>query len=194
MMRLLLLLSVVLAVAVSVAAGEGRVNDRNEYCVSSSCFARETPIGTSNVPLRGAGTLRWWGFRVYSAAFYTASRAEDTGEFLGREPHRLVISYYRDIKAADIVKATNVALDQNPDVDREAVQPAFDRINASYVDVKPGDRYELVYEPGVGTSLVHNGTLIDTIPGEEFARALFGIWLSPHALSSSLRHKLLNHR
>ena len=194
MLRLWLLLGMLVALSLVAPASEGRINDRNEYCVSSSCFPRETTIGEATVALRGAGTLRWWGFRVYSAAFYTASRSDDTASFLGKEPHRLVISYYRDIKAADIVKATNVALDQNPDIDRAAVQPAFDRINASYVDVKAGDRYELVYDPAVGTSLLHNGTLVDTIPGEDFAAALFGIWLSPHALSSSLRHKLLNHR
>lgn len=179
---------------VGVVSAEGSRNAAGQYCVSSTCFDGETRIGAAAVPLRGAGTLRWWGFRVYSAAFYTANRNDPPEVFLGKEPHRLVLQYYREISARDIVKATEMSLDKNPALDRAAVQPSFDRINALYVDVRKGDQYELVYEPGVGTSLVYNGTVVDTVAGEDFARALFGIWLSPYTLSTSLREKLLTHR
>jgi hypothetical protein len=81
-----------------------------------------------------------------------------------------------------------------PESEVARVRGSFDHINSLYEDVREDDRYELVYEPGVGTTLVFNGEEVDTIEGPEFARALFGIWLADHALSEPLRDRLLGKR
>jgi hypothetical protein len=59
---------------------------------------------------------------------------------------------------------------------------------------QPGDRYALTYLPGVGTELSLNGRPLGTIPGEDFAAALFSIWLGPHPLDDDLKRTLLASR
>ncbi len=60
--------------------------------------------------------------------------------------------------------------------------------------MKPGDRYSLTYLPGEGTELAKNGVPLALVPGEDFARAYFGIWLGEDPLDRDLRDQLLKER
>ena len=82
-------------------------------------------------------------------------------------------------------------LAKNDANDMRALRERLDRINSWYVDVKSGDSYELRYHPESGTTLVFNGTDVGTIEGDDFARAIFGIWLSDVCIDKSFRDKLL---
>ena len=57
------------------------------------------------------------------------------------------------------------------------LQSRIDNLAALYRDVKPGDRYALTYIPDEGTTLSLNGETLGSIPGDDFARAVFAIWL-----------------
>jgi hypothetical protein len=43
--------------------------------------------------------------------------------------------------------------------------------------IQKNDVFDLVYIPGTGLEASKNGTLLETISGLEFKKALFGIWL-----------------
>jgi hypothetical protein len=46
-------------------------------------------------------------------------------------------------------------------------------------DPKEGDMYEIAYLPGKGVTVAMNGEMQgDPVPGLEFKKAMFGIWLS----------------
>jgi len=47
------------------------------------------------------------------------------------------------------------------------------------------------YLPGVGTSVELGGAVVDTIPGADFAHALFAIWLGPDPVDARFRTALL---
>jgi peptidoglycan-associated lipoprotein len=62
------------------------------------------------------------------------------------------------------------------------VRAELDRLLAAFSDeITDGEKFDLVYVPGKGTSVIKEGELKDTIPGLEFKRLLFGIWLSDKA-------------
>jgi Chalcone isomerase-like len=65
-------------------------------------------------------------------------------------------------------------------------------LHALYENVKPGDRYSLIYIPGRGTELALNKTSKGTIEGADFAAASFAFWLGQKPLDRSLRDQLLN--
>ena len=67
----------------------------------------------------------------------------------------------------------------------------LDALHALYRDVEEGDRYRLTYVPGVGTTLALNGQPLGTIPGADFARDYFGIWLGPEPINESFRDQIL---
>jgi hypothetical protein len=58
-------------------------------------------------------------------------------------------------------------------------------------EIKKGDVYDLVYEPGKGTLIYKNGKLSATIPGADFKKALFGIWLCDKPAQESLKAAML---
>ena len=67
----------------------------------------------------------------------------------------------------------------------------IDYHNSLYVDVEPGDRYAITYVPGVGTELSLNGEALGVIEGEDFAAALFALWLGDKPLDKRFRANLL---
>ena len=154
-------------------------------------FDSVAAIGGRAVPLRGATLCRWRGFKVYTAAFYAVPEARSSDEVLGDVPKRLVLHYEREIPKEDIIEATVRTLRENPKVNLAELQPRLDLIYSWYQDVKEGDRFSLDYVPGEGSELFFNGESRGVIPGADFARAFFGIWVSEHPISKKYQKRLL---
>ncbi len=154
-------------------------------------FEGATELPSGIIPLRGATLCRYWGFKVYTAAFYTAPSARTIDEILGPAPKRLVLYYNRSIDREDIIESAEHALGKNPDVNREALRERLNRIYGWFEDVRKGDRFWLDYTPGEGSALYFNGSLKGVIEGEDFARAFYGIWLSDYSLDNDYRDRLL---
>jgi len=155
-------------------------------------FNREFRANDAVLTLRGYGLLRYMIFvKAYVAAFYLPEsvRSEDA---LADVPKHLEIEYFHPITAQDFAKATSSSISQNTSlVTYQGMKPKVDELNALYRDIAPGDRYALTYTPGRGTTLSWNGRPLGTVAGREFAAALFGIWLGPNPLDSSLKRHLL---
>jgi len=187
------MLALMLFVSLLVAGTNAQTNPgaTQEVCVSGTCFAGETTLSNGALPIRGAGTLTYLGFKVYSAALYARPEATRLVDSDTSEPLGLVLHYHRKISREDINKSTLQALAENPNVSIIQIRKPLDQMITYHQDVQPGDRYELTYEPGRGMRVVFNGAEKGVVPGDEFARAYLGMWLSDHPLSKSLREKLM---
>lgn len=160
--------------------------------VAKTEFPAEATIGSATVPLRGRHLLTWWGFKVYTAAFYAEpDRASYDAMLAADSPRKLVLRYHRRIEAADIARATEEMVGKNPNVDIAALRERLDRLYACYSDVRDGDEYGVAYDSEARTTTVAlNGKIQCTIEGEDFAAAFFGIWLGPHSISPEMSRKL----
>lgn len=187
-MRSVQVLSLVAIAAFLAASPEGLAR---EISVSGVKFEKTTPSPSGPLPLRGATLCRYWGFKVYTAAFYVDPQARSLEEILGLAPKRLVLYYNRSIDREDLVEATEQALRRNPDVNLPAIRTRLDRLYRWFEDVDKGDRFRLDYIPGEGSTLYFNGRPRGVIEGEDFARALFGVWLSDYSLNEDYRDRLL---
>jgi hypothetical protein len=58
-------------------------------------------------------------------------------------------------------------------------------------EIKEGDIFELWYIPGAGLKSYKNGQLKSTIPGADFKKAFFGIWLSDTPVDEDLKKEML---
>lgn len=155
--------------------------------VNNVRFDAAITIGDTSVPLKGAALFEWIKFDVYTGAFYAPADARGSAGMLAIDtPRALILHYHRPIKARDFIKSGEHFLKKNPTVNLEKMRPSLDKINAAYRDVRKGDEYKLVYEPGQGTTLFLNNVSLVKINDAEFARAYFGIWLSDHSLDSEL--------
>lgn len=142
--------------------------------------------------LIGGGELRFFGFSVYSAQFW--SQGEASGAPLEQaEPFALELTYQRSISREDLVAASL------KEIRRLAVKPlsstqlaGWEReMMRAFVDVRSGDRITGVYQPGEGARFYVGDTLQHQVADEAFARAFFSIWLDPRTRNPELRSRLL---
>lgn len=160
--------------------------------VERAAFPRAVEVPGARLVLEGAGLFRWKYFvKVYAAAHYVGEEAR------GRPadadvPRRLEIAYFVGISGEDFGRAADELLADALPPDRLAsLRSRLDDLHRAYVDVKAGDRYALTYVPGRGTELALNGAPIALIPGADFARAYFGIWIGKRPIDDGLRDALL---
>ncbi len=142
--------------------------------------------------LNCVGLMRYmYVLKGYVAGLYLADE-EHAEDVLADVPKRLELSYFWDIAGADIGDAGDKLVAQNVDAETlTRLRPQLDQIRALYENVRPGDRYALTYVPGRGTELALNGKPKGTIPGADFARAYFAIWLGAKPIDADLKKQLL---
>jgi hypothetical protein len=141
--------------------------------------------------LVGGGSLHYaWVFTVMVAALYLPS-AVPPDHALDDVGKRLEFHYRHAIHAADFVTATARTIRVNSGPDAIArIRPKIDQLDRLYVDIHPGQTYALDYAPGRGTRLLLDGRVLGTMPGRDFAAALFAIWLGPQPLDGHLYRAL----
>ena len=171
-------------------ANAGRIEDVH--------FSDEISIEDDAVPilhLHGLGLLRYRIlFRGYVAALYLPDGVSGD-RALDDLPRRLELSYFWAIKGKDFAHAADALLARSLDPEQvSGLRERLDTFHLAYRDVEPSDRYSLTYRPGVGTELRLNDEPLVTVPGNDFARAYFGIWLGDHPLDEELRNDLLRRR
>lgn len=160
-------------------------------CPHGACFPPEREVAGQKLPLRGSGLLQYLKLDMYSGAFYAPEGVDTPAEAQADIPKSLILHYHRGIKVKWMNEAAEKILKKNPEVDFSALQDRLDQIAAAYEKVGKDDRYELRYTPGTGTTLLLNDREIITLPGEDFARAYMGIWLSETPANKKFRDKLL---
>lgn len=160
-------------------------------CKKKICFEASRQISGSNLPLHGVELLEYVMLDLYTAALYAPAQNTTIESILGNTPKSLILHYHRTIKKELMIRASRDRIQKNSANNPAQLEDRLKQLDAAYQKVTQGDRYELRYEPGTGTSLILNGKLQATIPGEDFQQAFFGIWLSEVPLNKKLRDKLL---
>jgi Chalcone isomerase-like len=155
-------------------------------------FDREVTVGGVELTRKGVSPLTvGYIFKVHVAAFYQPKESGPS-DVLADQPRRIVIEYLRDIAREDYISAGEDMMARHHSKEEiEAIREGINQINALYQDVKKGDRYSITYLPGVGTTLQFNDEVKGTIPGAEFARVYFSIWLGDKTPYKDFRDRLV---
>lgn len=158
-------------------------------------FSEQVEIVDQRLPLFGLGLLRYRVvFRGYVGGLYLPRGVEAT-QVLSDVPKALELYYFWDIEGRFFGESAITLLERTHGPDRVArMRPQLDRLHALYRDVEAGDRYRLSYVPGRGTTLAYNGEELGTVPGADFARDYFGIWLGEDPINDSFRDQILSGR
>jgi hypothetical protein len=153
---------------------------------ASFSFAKEPPHIKNmmgQVQLQGLGRLNFWGFHVYDANLYRGA-AKDSQEFA------LEVRYQRSFSGEAIASRTMDEMKNLGVADAQAA--TWGKELASILpNIEPGQTITAIYIPKQGTSLFHDGKKISQIPGPDFAKAFFGIWLDSKTSVPKLRADLL---
>ena len=96
----------------------------------------------------------------------------------------------RDVSRKQFVQALEKGIMRNSAPAMPTLRVRLDRLEKALPALKKGNVLRFTYLPGAGTLVRGQGREM-TIPGKDFADALFSVWLGPKPVNGSLKRKLL---
>ena len=129
---------------------------------------------------------------VYVAGLYLEEKSEDGGEILAADgARRLSMRFVRSVSREDQVKHWSEGFEKNANKELPALRDRIRTLESWMVDVNEDDTITITYVPEKGTTVEIRGKVAGTIPGADFGRAMFSLWLGPSPPNSGLKDGLL---
>jgi hypothetical protein len=130
-------------------------------------------------------------FKAYVIALYLKKPTTDARIAIQTdETKRVVITMLRDVGRQVFAEAIESAMMRNSASSMPTLRARLDLLEQAVPDLSKGDVLDLTWEPGAGTLVRGQGKSI-TIPGKDFADALFSVWLGPKPVEDALKRALL---
>lgn len=139
--------------------------------------------------VQGTARLRYLLWDVFDATLWTQAGFRGAQYF--EYAFALELRYLRRFSSEALVDSSlqEICRAGSLDASKEAAWTAA--MQSAFTDVQPGDRITGVHRPGAGVRFYFNGRLRASVEDAVFARAFFGIWLSPTTSEPRLRSALL---
>ncbi|MCB9772329.1 MAG: chalcone isomerase family protein [Candidatus Omnitrophica bacterium] len=154
-------------------------------------IAIKNAFNLNNMVLLGTALKKFLAFRVVTVDLYI-ERGYGSDDVLSDVTKRLEVNYHVNIPKHELDRATVKGIEKNYSQDQmAALMPQIDQINSYYPDIKSGDQIAVTYVPGVGSQVELNGELRGVVPGSDFAKAFFSIWLGDNPVDKNAKLKLL---
>jgi outer membrane protein OmpA-like peptidoglycan-associated protein len=139
-------------------------------------------FGKTILLLNGGGTRVAFMNDVYVAGLYLEKPMTDPAAIKDAdEPMAIRMHVTNDFFASskNITKALNNGFRNSvPRGDLTPIQEEVDRFKATFADeILDDQEFDIVYLPGTGVSVYKDGVLKDTIPGAEFKKSVWSIWM-----------------
>ena len=96
------------------------------------------------------------------------------------------------VTADAMKKALSDGLEKSTNNNTGPILNEIEQLSSSFnSDVSSGDFYEFIYIPEIGTHVLKNDELVELIPGFDFKKAFFGIFLSDNPIQKNLKKAML---
>lgn len=182
----------IVLLAFAVTAGSAAAGRRAGVTMADTVTVGGTQLHLNGMGLREA---TWLKVDVYVAGLYVERVSSDPAKLLASDQTKLlVLRFKRDVGHDDIAKAWSEGFRNNPTVPYAQLKRSIDQLNAWMPSFKEGDTLAFLYIPGKGVAVDINNQRKGIIAGDDFARALYSIWLGPNPPGGDLKRGLLgNH-
>jgi hypothetical protein len=156
-------------------------------------FPDTVTVAGKNLLLNGMGLRQKLFFNLYAGALYLESKSDDDSAILRADaPKRLVLHFlYKEVNREKMVRSFRQGFKENTGAQMGELKPQISRLLDALEPMKKGDELSVTYVPGTGTTLALRGVDKLTIPGLDFAKAFFAIWLGPLPPTDDLKDGLL---
>jgi hypothetical protein len=151
-------------------------------------------INNTNLQLNGAGLRTKVVIKVYAGGLYLLQKETDPAKIItADEPMAIRMNFiHSKVSKESLVNAWNEGLANATNGNTAAIEKEIKEFNGYFQeDAKKGDVYDVIYLPGQGISVEKNGKRKGPIPGLEFKKAVFGIWLGEKPADAKLKKGML---
>jgi hypothetical protein len=160
--------------------------------VGGVTFDDRVTVGDETLVLNGAGLRTKLFIKVYAAALYLPAKQGDAGRILAADqPRRTVLHFLYDVDRQKMCDAWDEALAGNTPQASAELKKQFATLCTWMDDVESGERMVFTYVPGSGTTVQVAGETKGTLPGKDFADALWAAWIGAKPATKDLRAGLL---
>ncbi|KNZ33406.1 MAG: hypothetical protein AD742_07215 [Methylibium sp. NZG] len=149
----------------------------------------EVAAGLAGARLLGNGRLTYFGLHVYDARLWVGDGF--AADNYAKLPLALELEYARALVGKLIAERSLDEMKRAGGFSDEQGQRWLAAMTQMFPDVVKGDRLTGLHRPGEAANFYLNGKVRGEVRDAEFAKAFFGIWLSPKTSEPKLRAALL---
>ena len=162
--------------------------------ISASDVPQTIEFEGSNLILNGQGTRVVFFMKVYEGSLYLENKNSDADEIINSNTSMaLRIDVTSEMVTADAMKkALSEGLIKSTNNNISHISDEIEQLSSSFNSaVASGDFYEFIFVPKIGTHVLKNNELVELIPGFDFKKAFFGIFLSNNPIQKNLKKAML---
>jgi len=186
-MKKIILLMTVLSV---VSIGWSQTKKTKEF--HGVTFYTETTINEEEVVINGAGVREKYFMDMYVAALYLKKKSTDASKIItADEEMGIHIKIVSSMVTRDKFKTAVTEGFKNATSGKATQEEQKKFMTCLSEEFKSGDKIYFDYVPSKGLKIYKNGDLKGTIPGLDFKKALFSIWLGTSPAQESLKNEML---
>ncbi len=155
--------------------------------------ATETFYGETII-LNGAGVREKLWIDLYAAGLYLNEKSSEADRVLNDEkPMAIKLHIVSKLISSDkMISAVTEGFEKSTNGNTAPIQKEIDTLISFFKeDIKENDIFDLVYIPSKGVVAYKNGKEKGIVPGKDFKKALFGIWLSNNPADDDLKDQML---
>ncbi|MGI6395105.1 MAG: chalcone isomerase family protein [bacterium] len=153
----------------------------------------------STLPFRNYAVFAPASFSLYSIGLYVAGSETDNMKLKNAdEPMAIeLVSLYRYLKMRKLISELKRGFSYGMSHDKEFLKTIEKEINSFVKMLESGGnpaKYSIItflYIPNEGTHVSFNKKYLGTVPGLDFKKALFGIWLNDNCADNKLREQII---
>ncbi len=155
-------------------------------------FDDKVTVGDKELVLNGMGlrTATAFKVKVYAIGLYLENKSSDAEAIMASaENKRITMNFLHKVSADELSGGWTEGFENNTK-DISGIKDQIAKFNASMKDVKTGDSIILNFSGGKVDVLINN-TLVDSIEGESFLKAVQAIWLGRKPPNEPLKKGIL---
>ena len=144
--------------------------------------------------LNGHGTRIRFFMKAYEGSLYLESTSNNAEKIINDDaPMSIRMDVLSSLVTPDAMKvALNEGLEKSTGNNTSPITKEINQLNSSLnSEVKAGDFFEFIYLPNSGTHALKNSESVNLIPGIEFKKAFFGIFLSNNPIQKNMKKAML---
>ncbi|KAF2342143.1 chalcone isomerase family protein [Flavobacterium sp. GN10] len=189
MKKILLLLAVLFSLQFSTVSAQTQID------VNGVTVPRKIEFQGKPLQLNGAGGRSKMWLEVYVQALYLSQLTQDPQFIIDSDTEMAVRIEITSsmVSSNKLTKAMNTGFEKSAGANLEQLRPRIEQLKSYLSDaITEKDVFILAYNPlDQNVYVSKNEVLKGKIPGFDFKKALFGIWLSDKPVDETLKKHLL---
>jgi hypothetical protein len=148
-------------------------------------------LGGQTLQLNGMGLREYFFIDIYVGGMYLPTRTTSDVQAIEADvPKRMVMHFiFKEVTREQMIDTFRQGLANNPEA--QSMGDRAERLYAVMETCEAGDEVVLDYVPGRGLTITLKGRVKDTIPGADFMRAVWTLFIGPVPPSKKLKAGLL---